>query len=128
MKKPFAVKLFAVALFAFAIATQAQAPAGNIEVTPLRLNFGSLPVGQTSTAKRFLIEFSGAPGTAATIVSNNPQFSVVPSNCGLVDGGSCTAEVLFTPSAEGPRSGVITITNMLNNQSIGVNVSGTGTN
>ncbi len=101
-----------------------------IDVTPAKLDFGGVAVGQT---KDLTLRIDASSGQAALTVtattSDNPRFTVVspatPFTVGF--GGVGSAIVRFAPVAEGPQNGTLTIaSNAANQPSLAVPLSGTG--
>lgn len=102
--------------------------ATGVSFSPASLNFGSQAVGTSSPPKPVtLTNHSTATMTFANIVASG-DFSET-DNClgGVPARGTCTMNVIFTPSTTGTRKGTLT----LNNSDIAspqtYNLSGTGT-
>ena len=73
-------------------------------------DFGDVPLGATGTKSFTLTNPGGEPAGVVTIRSDNTVFAVRPGNCnedpaGLVDGASCTFDVVFTPKDATPAVG-----------------------
>ena len=82
-----------------------------VYTTPSALNFGSLAVGQTSSAQSVsVLNPTGSAAAVSSIAVTGPFAET--NNCGssIAAGGSCTANVTFTPTAAGAASGVLTVT------------------
>jgi len=82
-----------------------------VKLTPLKLDFGSVPVGTTSLSKiATLTNISNSALTVRDISASGIDFAetnTCPS--GLPAGGSCAIEVTFKPAIDGPRIGTIMI-------------------
>jgi hypothetical protein len=120
-------KAFLVLALSLGLTVSAQSPTYSIQVTPRNVDCGEAQVGQWSTFESyFIIKNTGKVAVATNNVSNNAQFDVQNSGCGLLPGQSCTVAVTFKPSALGLRSGVVTVTKLEDQQSVSVNVTGEG--
>ncbi len=93
-----------------------------ISVSPSTVAFGSVPVGTTSAAHAVTISNTGTASGPISVSTAAPF--VQSGTCGgtLAAGASCTANVTFTPVANGAASGELTVTG-----SVSVSLSGTGT-
>ena len=82
-----------------------------VYTTPSALNFGSLAVGQTSSAQSVSVLNPTSSAAAVSSIAVAGPFAET-NNCGssIAAGGSCTASVTFTPTASGAQSGVLTVT------------------
>jgi len=82
-----------------------------VKLTPLKLDFGSVPVGTTSLSKiATLTNISNSALTVRDISASGIDFAetnTCPSS--LPAGGSCAIEVTFKPAIDGPRIGTIMI-------------------
>jgi hypothetical protein len=105
--------------------------AGNGATATLNTNTLTFPVTLIRT---------NSPSQQVTITNNGNEnltiTSIVPSgnfsqsnNCGsqLIPGATCDVNVVFTPLAAGPLSGILTITDNASNSPQTVGLSGTGT-
>jgi WD40 repeat protein len=102
-------------------------PAPAVTLSPGSLVFGSQLVGSTSAPLTVsLTNTSGADLTISGIVASG-DFAQ-SNNCGssVAAGASCTISVSFTPTAAGPRSGAVTITDSAAGSPHGISLSGTG--
>jgi hypothetical protein len=85
-----------------------------LKFSPASVNFGSVKVGTSSTAKKVTVSnVSSGTITFSTIViggTNTGDFTQT-NNCGgsLAAGKGCTVTVTFTPTATGARSGNVTV-------------------
>lgn len=106
------------------------------QVTPSSIDFGMVSVGATSAHQTVTITNTGDAGqtlvlTAATITGPNAlDFAFAADHCittGLLAAGaSCTIELTFTPSAAGPRSATLSITDNAAGSPQTVSLTGTG--
>jgi phospholipase C len=97
-------------------------------ITPLRVAFPAQTVGTTSAPKSVKIRNLGTtPLNFASIVAAG-DFAVQSNTCGssIAPGAVCTVGVTFTPTAQGTRSGTITITDSDIRDPQVVTLSGTG--
>jgi hypothetical protein len=75
-----------------------------LKITPASLNFGTLDVGVTSTAKQVLVVKLGSSPINLNSISASAAFAVAPSSTGgntLGANAVCSVEVTFTPTAAG---------------------------
>ena len=82
-----------------------------VSLTPAKLNFGAVTVGQTSTLNAILTNLAGTPLTIGTInTASNPDFSET-NTCGtsLAAHASCTISVTFMPQTTGPLAGALIV-------------------
>ncbi|HWG25892.1 choice-of-anchor D domain-containing protein [Actinospica sp.] len=82
-----------------------------VYTTPSALSFGSLAVGQTSSAQSVSVLNPTSSAAAVSSIAVTGPFAET-NNCGssIAAGGSCTASVTFTPTAAGAQSGTLTVT------------------
>jgi Abnormal spindle-like microcephaly-assoc'd, ASPM-SPD-2-Hydin/FG-GAP-like repeat len=104
----------------------------SLRVTPVSLSFGSHKVGTTSAKQPVTLTDVGAkslPITSIAITGTNAGDFSQQNNCGvgLQAGKSCTANVVFKPTATGARSATLTITYSGVDTPQTVALSGTGT-
>ena len=96
--------------------------AGGLTVNPTALDFGSQAVGVSGPSRAVTVS---NPGSSAASISSiaasggNGDFSQT-NNCGssLAANGSCTVNVVFTPTVAGARSGSLTINNSAGTNSV----------
>ncbi len=89
--------------------TATQPPA--LSIDPSDSNFGGVLAGTQSAPKAFSITNDGTVATPdKPTLAISGEFVLVDHNCnGPIPGkGSCTANVLFSPSSEGPKNGTLT--------------------
>ncbi|HEY4018855.1 MAG TPA: choice-of-anchor D domain-containing protein [Pseudonocardiaceae bacterium] len=87
------------------------AVSSGVYTTPSALNFGSLPVGQSSSAQSVSVLNPTSSAAAVSSIAVSGPFAET-NNCGssIAAGGSCTATVTFSPTATGAQSGALTVT------------------
>ena len=96
---------------------------------PAALTFSKQTVGTTSKAKAEVIENvnTGLATLDFTGFTITGPFAISTSNCTTVAAGkTCRLFITFTPTATGPASGILTISNNAPNSPQTVNLSGTG--
>lgn len=110
------------------------APSGSVTISPTGLSFGNANIGATAGPQSIAISNS-TPGpvslSAASISGTNPgDFSVASTTCQstLAASSSCTASVVFSPTAAGVRSAVFSITTSNSSTPLSASLSGTGVN
>jgi hypothetical protein len=85
-------------------------PPSTVQANPSALNFGSEVTGTTSPAQSVTV--TNPTGSAATVssISTTGDFAQT-NNCGtsIAAGGSCTANVTFSPTAAGAQSGTLAV-------------------
>jgi hypothetical protein len=96
-------------------------------ILPTSLNFGSVLVGQTSTAKPIALTNTGNAPLHLSNISHTGDF-LQSNNCGktLTVGKTCTIKVSFTPTAKGLRTGTLSIADNTASGSQKVALTGTG--
>ena len=84
---------------------------GGIVSNPTQMTFGSVVVGTAATTQTLTVTNSGEATLAGLAIAATGDFSIVGNSCAatLAAGASCTTGVGFTPSANGIRSGTLTI-------------------
>jgi len=86
-----------------------------VRLVPASLNFGRVPVGQSSSPRVMTLANVGKVtlilSKIVTAGGNASDFSIGAKTCGtsLAAGGSCTISLTFTPSSEGTRSAVLSV-------------------
>jgi hypothetical protein len=93
------------------------------------MSFGSLTVGQTSSAQSLTLSNTGtSPLSISGIVKAGSAFAMTHTcPASLAVGSSCTISSTFTPTAAGAASGSVTITSNATNSPQTISLSGTGT-
>jgi hypothetical protein len=107
----------------------ATAPA--VSLSPTNLAFASQPVGTNSTVQTITVTNTGnAPLsiTGLAVTGTNANDFTETDTCGssVPTGAQCTIAVIFTPSASGPRTATLRITDNANSIPQTVSLSGTG--
>lgn len=106
-----------------------------LTATPSALGFGSLTQGTSSPPQTVTLgaaysaASSGISGITSSITTGSSDFQIA-SNSGclssLADQASCALNIVFTPSAVGPRTGTLTITSSAENSPLTLALSGAG--
>jgi len=86
----------------------------DIELSPTKLNFGTVSVGTTSAVKTISVENKSTASVSITsiaITGADAADFTETNNCGssLVPGEICTVNVAFSPTVTGPLSADVTI-------------------
>jgi PKD repeat protein/type 1 glutamine amidotransferase len=99
-----------------------------LSVSPGTLSFGNRTVGSPSPASSVTVTNTGTAPATITGVSSTGDFAQT-NNCGtsLAAGASCTANVTFTPTATGARTGTWSLTSNAPGSPHTVALSGAGT-
>src|SRR5580692_5372113 len=99
----------------------------SVALSPSSNNFGSTPVGTGTAWATFTLSNSGSTAVTISNVTVSAQF-VVSSNCGssVAANGSCPIYVYFYPTASGPATGTLTVTDNATNSPQTSALSGTG--
>jgi Transmembrane protein 131-like N-terminal len=94
------------------------------------VNFPPTGVGITSSAQTITLTNNGSFQLIVQSMVLTGDFSIVPGsdNCGsnLAVGAACTLQVVFAPSAGGPRSGVLTVVDNAPNSPQTLQLAGNG--
>ena len=106
-------------------------PAPGVGLTPTNLTFGNQNVGATSAAQTVTLTNTGTLAltiTSITLTGTNPTDFAQTNNCpsSLAVSASCTISVTFTPSATGPRSASVSISDNAAGSPQSISLSGTG--
>lgn len=116
-------------------------PGAAITLTPSSLCFQATLVGQTTSTpcgstsappsgQSVVIANTGGTSATITAISISGDFSILANTCGKslapanTSGDSCTVSITFTPTASGPRAGVLMVTDSAGAQT--VQLSGIG--
>jgi dienelactone hydrolase len=104
-----------------------------VKIVPLNLNFGTYIVGQNSVAQTTTLTNTGSSVltmNSLTFTGTNPgDFLLAQTNpCGtsIAVGSSCIVGVIFKPTALGPRSATLSISDTSTDSPQQVSLSGTG--
>jgi hypothetical protein len=96
-------------------------------INPTSLNFGSEQVGGTTNPQIVTLTNSGTSTLTITRVSITGDFGET-NNCTQVPpNSSCTLSVTFTPTADGQRTGTLSVADNASNSPQMVSLAGTGT-
>ena len=98
-----------------------------VTLSATSLAFATQNVGTTSPAQSFTLTYNGTSTLPIASITASGDFAVT-NTCGasVAAGASCTITVTFTPTATGPRTGQITITESADPSPLVVTLSGTG--
>jgi hypothetical protein len=89
--------------------------ASNIGVIPASpVDFGSVNVGQSSSAQTFTVSNTGNSNLVIGTISssNNAEFAISNDNCSgqsIAPSGSCTLQVTFSPTTYGSRTSTLSV-------------------
>jgi hypothetical protein len=103
-------------------------PAGpNISLSTLQVNFGVIPVGQTSAAQSVTLSNTGNAALNIVSITASGDFAAT-HNCGasVAVTANCTISITFTPTATGSRSGAVTITHNATGSPHNISLGGSG--
>lgn len=100
-------------------------------LSPSTLNLGLLVIGHQSSTQQITISNTGDASMSITAMSATGDFSISSNDCGtlpvtLAIGGSCHANIAFTPTQAGSRTGVFSITDNATGSPHTVSLSGSG--
>jgi hypothetical protein len=110
-------------------------PIATFTITPSPFNFGTQPVGATSTPQTFTLTNNNSTTMSFTSIAavgvspaSNTDFAVASDTCSpsVAAGAQCTVTVTFTPAAAGARTGTLVFTDNDVNSPQNVSLSGTG--
>ena len=89
--------------------------------------FGTVSVGSSSDGSVFVLTNSGEGQIAISNIATTGDFAET-NDCGttLDAGDTCNINVVFTPTASGPRAGTLTVTTNTSAGTYTANLSGTG--
>ena len=99
-------------------------------ISPVSLNFGSVPVGSASTTKAVTIRNTGNVNLAINSITATAPFTIASKTCGtsLAANATCNVLVKVTPNAAGANTGNLNIvTDALRESTKTVALSVTGT-
>jgi hypothetical protein len=97
-------------------------------VSPASLNFGTQAYGTPSSAQTVTLTNTGGIALAVSSIAATGDFSQ-SDNCqsgSIAAGASCTAQVTFTPTQAGSRTGQLTIDANVSGGALAVALSGVG--
>jgi Beta-propeller repeat/Abnormal spindle-like microcephaly-assoc'd, ASPM-SPD-2-Hydin len=98
-----------------------------LNVSPGALTFPAQALASASASQPVTVSNPGAISVSISGIQASGDFGQT-NNCGanLAAGANCTANVTFTPTASGPRTGTLTITDTASNSPQSVSLSGSG--
>jgi hypothetical protein len=96
-------------------------------LSPTSLNFAAQAIGSTSSVQVVTLTNSGQASLALASISTSGDFAQT-NTCGttVAAGANCTISVTFTPTAVGPRTGTLTITDNVASSPQTISLSGMG--
>jgi hypothetical protein len=85
---------------------------GTMVLTPLRLDFGSVRIGQTSPVQYVTVANTGTKVAGLKPLNISGPFTITANTCGLslAVNTSCTVGVVFSPAGSGAASGSLVAT------------------
>lgn len=99
---------------------------GAADLSPAAIDFGTQPVGFPTASKAFTWKNNSTFPASVTLLTATGDFSIASNNCTTIAaGGTCTINVVFTPTIVGPRTGVLTVGS--SGSSLTSALTGTGT-
>jgi hypothetical protein len=112
------------------------AGSGTMTLTPSTLAFGNVALTTTSVAQSVAITNSSTTQTLTVngvVVTGSTDFSVQSTTCSampftLAIGGSCTVNVIYTPTVTTAETGTLTVSGSSTNSPQSVTLTGTGIN
>ena len=108
----------------------AVAPAGVSLAPTTGLIFAATPVGASTLAQTVTLTNNGGLPLTIQSVQVSGDFSILTGTntcgAGLAPSAVCTVQVVFTPSAAGPRSGALSVTSNASQAPAPVQLSGVG--
>ena len=107
--------------------TQAQGTTSAI-LSPPSLVFGAQPNGSESVERPVTVTNTGAPGLVISGVAATGDFNESDNCTGstIAQGASCTVEVVFAPTAQGARSGLLTLSANVTGGQLTATLAGAG--
>jgi hypothetical protein len=101
---------------------------GPLTVSPIGLVFGSLRVGLTSNRRAVTVTNRHTTALDLSAANATGDFAVARTTCGtsIGPGQRCFVEVIFTPTAAGPRTGQLSITYGTPSAPLVASLTGTG--
>ena len=102
--------------------------AAGVGLSPSSLTFGSQTIDTTSSLQISTLTNTGDSSLTLTNFTASGDFAVTSPNCAppqtLIAGGTCTLQVVFSPTAVGSRSGAVTVSDSVGTHV--VTLAGTG--
>jgi len=101
--------------------------APQVSLTPTRMSFPGQEVGTTSASQTITLTNTGSAGLNIAAISATGDFGQTNTCPATLDVGvSCTIAVIFSPTAQGMRTGTIAISDDAASSPQSVALSGTG--
>lgn len=103
-----------------------------LTLTPQTLSFGSIDIGSATAAQTVTLQSDGTTtisiGAVAIAGTDPADFSISSNTCGssLPGSSNCSIGILFKPSAAGPRTATLTISDSASGSPHQVTLSGSG--
>ncbi|HVI08183.1 MAG TPA: choice-of-anchor D domain-containing protein, partial [Candidatus Binatia bacterium] len=108
-----------------AVALSGNGSAAGISLSSSTVSFGNQVVGTTSSAQTVTFSNTGSGAVSVSSVTAAGDFAQT-NTCGTVNAGNnCTISITFTPSANGARTGSVSIVDSAGTQVIAASGSGT---
>jgi hypothetical protein len=103
-------------------------PAADAILTPGTLTFSSTPVGRSGLSQSVTLTNAGNAALSIGNIQTSGDFSQTNTcSASLAAGSSCSIGVVFSPTAEGTRSGSLTVSDNSQTSTQTVSLTGTGT-
>ena len=101
---------------------------GSVTVSPSSANFGNVTMGNNQTLPVTVTNTGGASVTVTSAAATGGGFSITGASLPITlnSGQGATFNTVFTPSAAGTASGMLTINSNGSNATLSVPLSGTG--
>src|SRR6201998_2380356 len=115
-----------------ALSGDGTAAAGTVTASPSSLTFSSTTVGSSSAAQTATLSnglsSSITISSAAISGTNDSDYSIASKTCAarLASSASCTASIVFKPTAAGARTALLSFTDSATNSPQSVSLTGTG--
>ena len=98
-----------------------------VNLSPASLNFGSQAMSSTSAAQTVTVSNTGTLSLAfSSIIASGPFVESNTCGAAVPVNGSCSISVTYTPTAAGPQSGMLTLSDNAADSPQSVPLSGTG--
>ena len=103
------------------------APPG-VSLSPVSLTFPATGVGLTTQPQALTLTNNGGLTLNIASVATSPGFTIATNTCTatLAPSAACTLSIVFTPTAAGPATGTLTLTDDATPATQGVTLTGTG--
>jgi sugar lactone lactonase YvrE len=101
-----------------------------VTLLPSPYSYGSITIGQKSTAQAFTLTNTGtSPFSFTQALTDSTDFAITGTTCGttLTAGNSCTVSVLFQPQSAVPLSTYLQLTDSADAVTATATLTGTGT-